>query len=102
MDIAYFRCIQGIVLAAPKNGNEFRDLLYTALNHSGPVGIRYPKFSSIEFDEVGQSNLLPIGSWDVEKKGNDTVIIRLLGAHKLYNVNTWHKWKKLFKNVSLW
>ena len=75
LDIAYFRCIQGIVLAAPKNGNEFRNLLYTALNHSGPVGIRYPKFSSIEFDEVGQANLLPIGSWDVEKKGDNFVIL---------------------------
>ena len=75
LDIAYFRCIQGIVLVAPKNGNEFRDLLYTSLNHSGPVGIRYPKFSSIEFDEVGQANLLPIGSWDVESKGDDLVIL---------------------------
>ena len=77
LDIAYFRCIQGIVLVAPKNGNEFRDLLYTALNHSGPFGIRYPKFSSIEFEESGQANLLPIGSWDVEKKGDDLVILAI-------------------------
>ena len=75
LDIAYFRCIQGMVLAAPKNGNEFRHLLYTALNHSGPFGIRYPKYSSVEFDKNGQAKLLPIGSWEVEKKGEDVVLL---------------------------
>ena len=75
LDISYFRCIQGIVLAAPKNGNEFRNLLYTALSYNGPFGIRYPKFSSVEFDEKGQANLLPIGTWEVDKKGTDLVIL---------------------------
>ncbi|OUW79930.1 MAG: 1-deoxy-D-xylulose-5-phosphate synthase [bacterium TMED217] len=75
LDISYFRCIQGIVLAAPKNGNEFRNLLYTALSYNRPFGIRYPKFSSVEFDEEGQANLLPIGTWEVDKKGKDITIL---------------------------
>ena len=75
LDIPYFRCIQGMVLTAPKNGNELRNLLYTALNHNGPFGIRYPKFSSVEFDREGQADLLPIGSWDVERKGEDLLIL---------------------------
>ena len=75
LDIPYFRCIQGMILTAPKNGNELRNLLYTALNHNGPFGIRYPKFSSIEFDKNGQADLLPIGSWEVEKKGDDLMIL---------------------------
>ena len=75
LDIAYFRCIQGMVLAAPKSGNEFRHLLYTALNHNGPFGIRYPKYSSVEFDKNGQAKLIPIGSWDVERNGEDIVIL---------------------------
>jgi|TARA_B110001454_G_scaffold20996_1_gene19993 1-deoxy-D-xylulose-5-phosphate synthase len=75
LDIAYFRCIQGMVLAAPKSGNEFRHLLYTALNHNGPFGIRYPKYSSVEFDNNGQAKLIPIGSWDVERNGEDIVIL---------------------------
>ena len=75
LDIPYFRCIQGMVLTAPKNGNELRNLLYTALNHNGPFGIRYPKFSSVEFDRNGQADLLPIGSWEVEKKGGDLLIL---------------------------
>ena len=75
LDIPYFRCIQGMVLTAPKNGNELRNLLYTALNHNGPFGIRYPKFSSVEFDRNGQADLLPIGSWEVEKNGDDILIL---------------------------
>ena len=77
LDIPYFRCIQGMVLTAPKNGNELRNLLYTALNHNGPFGIRYPKFSSVEFDRNGQADLLPIGSWEVEKKGGDLLILAI-------------------------
>ena len=75
LDISYFRCIQGMMLFAPKNGDEFRDLLYTALNHNGPVGIRYPKCSSVKFDKERQAKLLPIGSWEVEKKGVDLVVL---------------------------
>ncbi|MDA9946738.1 1-deoxy-D-xylulose-5-phosphate synthase [Candidatus Marinimicrobia bacterium] len=75
LDISYFRCIQGMMLFAPKNGDEFRDLLYTALNHNGPVGIRYPKCSSVKFEKDGQAKLLPIGSWEVEKKGLDLIVL---------------------------
>ena len=51
LDIAYLRCIQDIIVTAPKNGNEFRHLLYTALSiENQPFTIRYPKSNSIEFD----------------------------------------------------
>ena len=76
LDLSYLRCIQDLILAAPKNGNEFRNLLHTALNISDrPFAIRYPKASSVEFDESGQMELLPIGSWEVCKEGTDGVIL---------------------------
>ena len=76
LDIAYLRCIQDMIVAAPKNGNEFRNLLYTALNVTNqPFAIRYPKASSVEFDEHGQAELLPIGCWEVERHGSDAVIM---------------------------
>ncbi|MBT7945301.1 MAG: 1-deoxy-D-xylulose-5-phosphate synthase, partial [Candidatus Marinimicrobia bacterium] len=68
LDISYMRCIQEMIVTAPKNGNEFRHLLYTALNiKDQPISIRYPKASSVEFDENGQAVMLPIGSWEVEQ-----------------------------------
>ena len=76
LDIAYLRCIQDMIVTAPKDGNEFRHLLYTALEQNDrPFGIRYPKSSSIQFDENGQAELLPIGSWETLKTGNDIAIL---------------------------
>ena len=76
LDIAYMRSIQGMIVSAPKNGNELRKLLYTALSvNDHPFSIRYPKTSSIEFEENGQIELIPIGSWDIEKKGKDVLIL---------------------------
>ena len=76
LDIAYLRCVQEMIIAAPMNGNEFRSLLYTALEiKDRPFAIRYPKASSVEFDEDGQAELLPIGRWSVEQKGTDAVIL---------------------------
>ena len=76
LDIAYLRCIQGMIVTAPKNGNEFRHLLYTALNITEkPFSIRYPKANSVEFDETGQMELLPIGSWETCQQGSDVVVL---------------------------
>ena len=76
LDIAYLRCIQDMIVTAPKNGNEFRHLLYTALNiNDKPFSIRYPKANSVEFDEEGQMELLPVGSWETCKQGQDIAIL---------------------------
>ena len=76
LDIAYLRCIQDMIVTSPKNGNQFRNLLYTALNYKdGPFAIRYPKGSSFKFDELGQAELLPLGNWEIERHGIDIVIL---------------------------
>ena len=76
LDIAYLKCIQDMVLAAPKDGNELRHLLYTALDYNnGPFAIRYPKATSVNFDSKGQSELLSIGSWEVLRQGKEMTIL---------------------------
>ncbi len=81
LDIAYLKCIQGIIVTAPKDGNELRHLLYTALDYTkGPFSIRYPKTSSENFDEKGQAELLPIGSWEVCRKSTGNTVILAVGA----------------------
>ena len=83
LDIAYLRCVQDIIVTSPKNGNEFRDLLYTALNITNkPFTIRYPKTSSVEFDESGQSELLAVGSWETCQKGSDIALLAV--GHMVY------------------
>ena len=76
LDIAYLKCIQDMIVTAPKDGNELRNLLYTGLDYKdGPFAIRYPKASSVEFNKLGQAELLPIGSWEVLRKGEEAVIL---------------------------
>ena len=65
-----------MVVSAPRNGNEFRHLLYSALNQKElPFSIRYPKSSAIDFDLDSQAELLPIGSWEVLRTGSDIVVL---------------------------
>tara|TARA_B100000497_G_C7694251_1_gene423260 strand:- start:1951 stop:3813 length:1863 start_codon:yes stop_codon:yes gene_type:complete len=75
LDISYMKCIQGMVVSAPKDGNELQDLLYTATkNNDGPFSIRYPKETSHNF-EKSSSKIIPIGSWEVLNKGEDVLIL---------------------------
>ena len=75
LDIAYMKCIQGMIVTAPKDGNELKNLLFTATSYSnGPFSIRYPKESSINFDNTN-SNIIKIGSWEVMTAGKDVLIL---------------------------
>tara|TARA_A100001037_G_scaffold252956_1_gene237224 strand:+ start:1212 stop:3134 length:1923 start_codon:yes stop_codon:yes gene_type:complete len=80
LDIAYLKCIQDMVVTAPKDGNELRNLLYSGLDYSqGPFSIRYPKASSINFDQAGQAELLSIGNWEVCRKSTGKTVILSVG-----------------------
>ena len=75
-DLSFLRSIPGIALAAPKDGNELRDLMYTGLNHwKGPFVVRYPKATSLVFDESLAPEAVEVGTWEVLKEGNDLVIL---------------------------
>jgi 1-deoxy-D-xylulose-5-phosphate synthase len=93
LDISYMSCIPGMIVTAPKDGNELRHLLYTALSQSkSPFSIRYPKASAIDFKNDGQAELIPIGNWSIERRGKDIVILAVgpfvyesLEVAKLFN-----------------
>ncbi|MEC9006603.1 MAG: 1-deoxy-D-xylulose-5-phosphate synthase [Candidatus Neomarinimicrobiota bacterium] len=88
LDIAYLKCVQGIIVSAPKDGNELRHLLYTALDYTkGPFSIRYPKACSQNFAEKGQAELLPIGSWEVCRKSKGNTVILAVGAQVFDGIN---------------
>ncbi|PCH85829.1 MAG: 1-deoxy-D-xylulose-5-phosphate synthase [Piscirickettsiaceae bacterium] len=42
-DFSYLRCLPNMVIMAPANENECRQMLTTALNHNGPTAVRYPR-----------------------------------------------------------
>ena len=74
-DIAFMCTLPGMIVTAPKDGNELRNLLATALKSQRNYSIRYPKASSRNFDPEGKPQLLEIGSWEILQKGDDVAIL---------------------------
>jgi 1-deoxy-D-xylulose-5-phosphate synthase len=76
LDLAYLRCVPGMVVAAPKDGNELKDLLFTALRHDGPFALRFPRDTVPEgYDPARPPTRIPIGSWEVLEPGTDVAIL---------------------------
>lgn len=74
-DLAFLRQIPGMVVCAPKNGNELRDLLFSAAEYNVPVAIRYPKDGSIQFDPDGKATIIRRGKWEVLREGWDVIFL---------------------------
>lgn len=76
-DVAYLRTIPNIVLMSPRDENELRHMLFTALQHNGPVAIRYPRGSGqgVALDE--QPLELPIGRAETLRRGRDVLFFCL-------------------------
>jgi len=74
-DISMMNNLPGIVIAAPKDGNELDNLLLTALEANVPFCIRYPKSNSINYDKKNISKILDIGSWEYINKGKKIAIL---------------------------
>ncbi len=75
-DLGYMSMIPGVIISAPRTGNELRDLMATALaQDKHPFVIRYPKASCVEFDETRNPEILKIGQWLYLKKGKDIAVI---------------------------
>jgi len=75
-DISYLRTIPNIIISAPKDGNELKNLMFTGINHlDGPFAIRYPKTSSINYNESLSPQKIKIGTWETIKKGNKIAIL---------------------------
>ncbi len=73
-DLSYLRCIPNMVVSAPKDEQELRDLLYTALHHNGPFAIRYPRGPAYGVPTEG-FRFIKVGSWELLKEGKDGVIL---------------------------
>jgi 1-deoxy-D-xylulose-5-phosphate synthase len=76
LDLAYLRHVPGMVVSAPKDGNELRNLMATALQYdAGPFAIRYPKASAGPFVADQEPEILGIGTWEVLRPGKDAAIL---------------------------
>jgi len=76
-DLAYLTAVPGMVVMAPKDENEFRHMLYTALAHEGPIALRYPRGNAIGVPLDPDFTRLEIGKGEILRDGRDIAILAL-------------------------
>ncbi|MFO1375131.1 MAG: 1-deoxy-D-xylulose-5-phosphate synthase [Agitococcus sp.] len=74
-DYAYMRTIPNIVICAPADENECRQLLYTAYQHQGCAAVRYPRGTGTGVHIDTQMTAIPIGKGEIKRLGQKVAIL---------------------------
>ena len=74
-DLSYLRHQPNLVLMAPKDENELRDMLSTAVEHPGPVALRYPRGRGAGVAFSSTLSKIPLGKAELLKEGEDLLIL---------------------------
>src|ERR1043166_3913891 len=75
LDIAYLRGVPTIVVMAPKDEGEMRDMLFTMTEYVGPAAIRYPRGNGIGVSLDREPELLEIGKAELLRDGGEVAIV---------------------------
>jgi len=73
-DIAYLRCVPGVVVMQPKDEDELVDMVHTSLQLNGPAFIRYPRGAATGVKIKDEPASLPVGRAEVLREGSNIVI----------------------------
>ncbi|HEX2485961.1 MAG TPA: 1-deoxy-D-xylulose-5-phosphate synthase, partial [Myxococcota bacterium] len=74
-DVAYLRTLPNIVVMAPKDENELRHMLRTAVEYPGPAAIRYPRGAGLGVPLDPDVKPIPIGQAELLRDGDDALIV---------------------------
>ena len=74
-DLSYLRCVPNLVVMAPSNENEARQMLYTGFIHDGPTAVRYPRGRGPGVNIEQKMQALPIGKAEVLRTGHSVAIL---------------------------
>lgn len=74
-DLSFLRCIPNLLVMAPSDENETRQLLYTAYQHPGPAAVRYPRGTGSGAAIEEKMTALPIGRGIMRREGRDVAIL---------------------------
>jgi 1-deoxy-D-xylulose-5-phosphate synthase len=92
-DISILRSLPGVVLMAPKDENELRQMIFSGMEYKKPVFIRFPKETGRGVKIEEEFTKIPFGKGEVLREGNDGVIVAagtlvynaIEAAEKLFN-----------------
>lgn len=74
-DLSFLRCLPNMVIMAPADENETRQMLTTGFLHSGPVAVRYPRGTGPGTPIDPALTTLPIGKGVVTREGEEVAIL---------------------------
>ncbi len=74
-DFAFLRCLPNMAVMAPADENECRQMLYTGLQHEGPVAVRYPRGTGPGVTVEAEMTALPWGKADVVATGSGVALL---------------------------
>ena len=75
IDTSYMRCLPNMVVSAPKDEAELRDLLFTAVAHNMPFSVRYPRGAGPGAPTDQPMKKIPVGQSELLRDGSDVTLI---------------------------
>jgi 1-deoxy-D-xylulose-5-phosphate synthase len=79
-DLSFLRCIPNIVIMAPADENECRQMLYTATTVNGPAIVRYPRGTGPGVALQKEMAALPVGKAQLRREGKSGLAILVFGT----------------------
>jgi 1-deoxy-D-xylulose-5-phosphate synthase len=79
-DISFLRCIPNMVLMAPADEDECRQMLYTGTTLTGPSAVRYPRGVGDGTSPVAQMSALPVGRGVIRREGGSGLALLVFGT----------------------
>ncbi len=74
-DLSFFRFIPNLVFMAPKDEEELRHMLYTAIMYPGPAAVRYPRANGEGITMRDELVKIPLGEGEVLREGEDLLLL---------------------------
>jgi len=74
-DLSFMRCIPGMVIMAPADENECRQMLYTGFRHNGAVAVRYPRGRGPGVEVQKKMTAIPLGKSLALRQGSELAIL---------------------------
>jgi len=74
-DLSFLRCIPNMIVMAPSDENETRQMLYTGYRHQGPAAVRYPRGKGPDASIESNMTALEIGKAVVRRRGSAVAIL---------------------------
>ena len=78
-DLSFLRCIPNMIVMAPADENECRQMLYTACRLPGPAAVRYPRGTGPGAPVVAQMSELPVGRAEPRREGRSGLALLAWG-----------------------